>query len=227
MRKSCLALLLVTGAAWGTPRDDESVTAGAVSSAEPPDDDEEPELIVPALPGVEGHLTLALNGGLSSPWGGVDAATSLSDLSAGGTFVGGELGWGVSHNVAAALWGHHLFETSGDEATVGCPGSCAYSSSALGIGVRYHLVQGQRFDPYLSAGLGYRFGTATVRGQARSVSGVEWLHLVVGGDWYALSHVAVGPFFELDAGTFSSSADTANHWQVLTGARLVLDAAGR
>jgi len=134
---------------------------------------------------------------------------------------------GVSRTVALGVWGQAVSFGSSDE----CP-DCSASSLAGGVFARYHLVQGVRFDPWLSAGLGFRTTSIddTPTGK-QDYSGIEWLRLAVGGDWYAFSLLGFGPFLEFDMGVFSthpdSAGDSAAHFQLVLGARITLDVPGK
>jgi len=81
---------------------------------------------------------------------------------------------------------------------------CDRAAFAVGPFVRYHPVQGFRFDPWVSLGVGYRRMPGS--GQQTDYSGLDWLRLSFGGDWYALSQVAFGPYTQLAFGTFTKRA---------------------
>ena len=98
--------------------------------------------------------------------------------------------------------------------------------------VSYHLVQGVRFDPWASAGLGYRITKLSTPAANIDYSGIEWLRLQVGGDWYPFDKIGFGPYLELDMGRYSSRSPSsvgngANHWHLATGLRVTLDLPGK
>jgi hypothetical protein len=162
------------------------------------------------------------------PFSSLEAGVDQADWMGSGPGFGAELAYGVSRNVALGVWGQMLLLDDG----VDCQG-CSTRSLAAGAFVRYHLVQGMRFDPWMSAGLGYRTTNIdTGDGDERSYSGIEWLRLSVGGDWYAFDNFGFGPYMELDMGRYTSrspalSGGSANHWHFITGARVSFDAPGR
>jgi hypothetical protein len=92
-------------------------------------------------------------------------------------------------------------------------------------------VQGTRFDPWLSAGLGWRTTRLTLRDSERRYAGPELLRLVLGGDWYATSLLGLGPTLELDCGAFtthpSAAGATRLFWNVQSNLRLTLDLPGK
>ncbi len=87
----------------------------------------------------------------------------------------------------------------------------------------------------MSAGLGFRSTTidpGSSGAEETTYSGIEFLRLQVGGDWYAFQNVGFGPFMELDMGRYISRSpgdlgDTANHWHFILGARVSLDVPGK
>jgi hypothetical protein len=147
-----------------------------------------------------------------------------------GPGLGLEVGYGISRTVVLGVWGQGLFLDESDDCS-----TCSTRSLAGGAFVRYHIVQGVRFDPWMSAGLGYRVTTIDP-GQTGveeiTYSGIEWVRLAVGGDWYAFQNFGFGPYFELDMGRYMSRSpgdfgSAANHWHFITGARVTFDAPGR
>ncbi len=204
--------------------------------AEEPDQAGEPELpfVPPAPDSLGGHFAAALSAAVAVPFGGYADDLSTSDLTGVGAGFGLELGFGVSRSVVLGLWGQFATLSAGSECD-----SCSSRSMAGGAFIRYHLVQGTRFDPWLAAGIGYRFTSIDADAAAEpalpetdpSFSGVEWARLQVGGDWYAFDFLGFGPFLELDMGVFTdrpqaTSGNTA-HFQFLTGMRIALDIPGR
>jgi hypothetical protein len=102
---------------------------------------------------------------------------------------------------------------------------------AVGPFVRYHLVQGMRFDPWLLAGVGYRSLTVKSASGKADYSGFEWMRIAVGGDYYPLNTFGLGPIIELDAGVFgkrpADDRGTAIHFTFVAGLRLILDVPGK
>jgi hypothetical protein len=175
------------------------------------------------------------------PFGSLENGIKQTDFLDGGPGFALDVGIGVSRVVALGVWGQALSLSSSDE----CP-DCSASSLAIGPFVRYHLVQGLRFDPWLSAGVGYR--STTLRGTPAgnlSYRGFDLLRLQVGGDWYPASMLGIGPLFELGMGIYTSKDaaaapatpdgtpsngsidEIAPFWQFISGVRLTLDIPGR
>ncbi|MEB2325004.1 MAG: hypothetical protein OZ921_20990 [Sorangiineae bacterium] len=181
-----------------------------------------------------GHLSASPSAALALPFGELAEGTSQTALLGMGSTFGLELGYGVSRAVVIGLWGTYSHFGGGDDCA-----SCSADAISAGPFIRYHLVQGLRFDPWLEAGLGFRrlaieapepAGVSAPAGSS-TWAGVEWLRLVVGGDWYALSQVGFGPFLGLDVASFSSrpagSGAATAAWQFTSGVRLTLDLPGK
>lgn len=194
----------------------------------------EPPLIPPGQDTLAGHITLGVSALWAIPFGELQAGTSQTQLIGSDLGYGADLGIGISRTVVLGAWGQLLRFDGGDD----CPG-CSASSLGVGAFVRYHLVQGTRFDPWMSAGIGYRkTSIEDLPGGSLDYSGIEWLRLQVGGDWYFLANMlAVGPLLELDMGIYSDRSgsgmqaipgfEQAAHWQFIVGARLSLDIPGK
>jgi len=191
------------------------------------DDGPEPPLVVPAPDLLSGHIMLSPSFGYAVPFANVEADAPQSDVMSSGWSGGLEAAYGLSRTVAVGAWGQYLSLGSSDQCK-----DCKTKSTAFGAFIRYHLVQGTRFDPWMAAGLGYRLTTLSRLGEDVKYSGIEWLRLVVGGDWYAFDKIGFGPYLELDMGRYGtrspgSIGDSANHWTFLTGARVTLDLPGK
>jgi hypothetical protein len=193
--------------------------AGAVT-----DDDEAPLPLVPrAADTLGGHLVVGLGAAVDAPFGELRDGENAANLSPG--FGGAlDLGFGISRSVVLGAWG--TFSSYGSNGT----------SFGVGPFVRYHLVQGVRFDPWILAGAGYRSLSHEVSGQKRQFSGLELGHLLVGGDYYPLSNFAIGPFLGLDLGIYgkrprneTNGAKVAPsvHFAFVSGLRLILDLPGK
>jgi hypothetical protein len=107
---------------------------------------------------------------------------------------------------------------------------CETKSFGVGPFVRYHLVQGMRFDPFVSIGLGYRELETTSDSGSSKDSGLAWLKLGLGGTWYALSQVGFGPYVELELATLTDTpagADPSVFANFAAGFRVQFDVRGR
>jgi hypothetical protein len=167
------------------------------------------------------HLVIAATGGLFIPAGSFDDVTYQSDKLTLGPSFGADLGYGVSRTVVLGVYGE-----------LGLPGgqtcsSCSGSSLAVGPLIRYHLAQGVRFDPWLSAGTGFR---KTTLGN-ESWTGMDIVRLALGGDFYAWPALGFGPFTEVTVGTyFDATPKLTSHNVNATftlGLRIVLDTPGK
>jgi hypothetical protein len=203
------------------------------------EDEPEPPLIPPAHDTIAGHISLGVAALWAVPFGELQDGTSQTRLIGSGPGFGVDLGIGISRTVALGAWGQLLRFGDGDECSFGDGNDCT-SGNSLGVGafVRYHLVQGTRFDPWMSAGIGYRrTSIQDFPGGDLDFSGVEWLRLQVGGDWYPVKVLGIGPLIELDMGIYSDRSgggaqgapalEQAMHWQFIAGARLSLDIPGK
>jgi len=194
---------------------------------EPDEDGPEPPLVTPAPDTLGGHIQLSPSFGYVDPFAKLEAGVSQSDAMGSGWGLGLDAAYGVSRSVMVGVWGQYQSLGGPDSCS-----ACSASSTAFGAFVRYHLVQGMRFDPWMAAGLGYRITKLSGIADDPTYSGIEWLRLQVGGDWYAFDAIGFGPFLELDMGRYSSRSpgsvsDAANHWTFSTGARITLDIPGK
>lgn len=210
----------------------ESAAEQATDNASDEDDTPEvgsaPPLIPPAVDTLGGHVDLSASAGVAVPFGDLQQNVPQSRFMGVGWGFGGEVGYGISRSVVLGIWGQGL--KLGGHST--CK-SCSTTSFAVGPFVSYHLVQGTRFDPWMSVGVGFR--TTKIAGAPAgdlSYSGLEWLRLRVGGDWYAFSKFGFGPYLELDAGHYLSrpsqmSGSASPHVAFTTGLRLIIDLPGK
>ncbi len=144
-----------------------------------------------------------------------------------GVNVHADVGFGVSRSVALGVWGSLASYGDGDSCD-----SCSGKSFAVGPYVRYHLSQGLRFDPWLSAGAGYRQVSFDDGGGAsQTFSGVEWLRFELGADYYVFSGFGFGPYGSLGLSSYSKrpegSGDARVNTELSAGLRFLLDLPGR
>jgi hypothetical protein len=193
--------------------------------------------VPPAPDTLTGHLALAANAGWGVPFGKLGSGLTQSDVMSSGPSVSLDLGFGVSRTVLLGLWGQYLSIGSSSSCT-----DCQTATWAAGPWVRYHLVQGVRFDPWIAGGFGWRATSVKRHVGDSNYSGPEWLRVAVGGDWYPINNLGFGPMLELDAGTYTSRPSTLPiprasgeptdegttwHWLFVAGLRVVFDAPGR
>jgi hypothetical protein len=140
-----------------------------------------------------------------------------------GFSIGGDIAYGISRTVMLGA-----YVDVGWPDAEGASSANSISTIAAGPLIRYHLVQGLPFDPWLSGGFGYR---RTADGPT-SFTGVDWVRLAIGGDWYPASNLGFGPVLEMSLGTFfgqspGSIGTTSVNAHFILGGRVVFDAPGK
>jgi hypothetical protein len=140
-----------------------------------------------------------------------------------GLSIGGDLAYGISRTV---LLGAYI--DVGFPSPEGTSAKNSISTIAAGPLIRYHLVQGMSFDPWLSGGVGFRL----TNDGPTSYTGVDWMRLAIGGDWYPASNFGFGPLLELSLGTYfaespGSLGTAAVNATFVIGGRIVFDAPGK
>jgi hypothetical protein len=233
-----VAILLepVSALAQGSPAEDSkpSPQAGLDPDAPPPtvhvvDDTEAKSPLIPSAPDWLGKHVLI--GAAASPtWALGKLGRNLAATDRLGIGYGARLdaGFGLSRELTLGLWGSVTAYTDGDS----CGGRCKGRAFSLGPFVRYHLAQGLRLDPWLSLGAGYRqVSFETGASTRQKFSGVEWLRLELGADYYAFSGFGFGPYGALGLSTYSKrpsvAGDASVSAELSVGLRLLLDLPGR
>lgn len=220
-----LAFLAVLLGAPVVSAAESAAPAPASDTAAEVDEDGGPEPVPFAADSLGGHLLLSAGPLLSLPIAKLDNRTDFNDVAALGVGVGGNLGLGLGRNVSVG--GYVEYIQYGHPS--GC-GSCEATALAFGPFVRYHLVQGVRFDPQLLLGVGYRKLDATSLTGKAKYTGIDWLKLELGGHWFAISQLGFGPYAELNLGTFTDrppNRDAAVYGSFAFGLRVALDVQGK
>jgi hypothetical protein len=189
-----------------------------------PDDVAEAPLIPAAADTLSGHPLLSAGVLGLLPVGMLDGSTAFEDRAGLGVGVAGDLGFGLSRELVLGAWGEYV-----DYAHPSGCSLCDTHSFAVGPFARYHLIQGVRFDPWVSLGIGYRSLSAGGP-NARTYTGIDWLKFATGGDWYALSQIGFGPYFETQFGTFTdrpAGRSATVYGNVSLGFRVTFDVRGR
>jgi hypothetical protein len=207
-----------------------SLFASGSQAAEPPpgavvenDEPPEPPLVPAAEDRLGGHLTVTAGGGVLLPFGSYDRSMPAREAGVG---LGGaaDISIGITRAVAFGVYGRYFTHRFSCDA-------CRSETMAVGPFVAYHAVQGLRFDPWILVGVSYERATVSQPGRSARLAGLDWLRVAVGGDYYAFSGLALGPFVELDFGTFfersASAAPATVHGAFLAGLRLGFDTPGR
>jgi hypothetical protein len=189
---------------------------------EPPKTGPEPEeTITPARDTLGGHFAVGVNAAMLVPFGNLVAGVPQSRSMGIGPSFGGDLAYGISRTVMLGAY-----------VDVGLPDAQAAGQSVTTISagpmIRYHLVQGMAFDPWVSGGLGFRY---TKDGNT-SFTGVDWCRLALGGDWYPSANFGFGPFVAMSLGTFFGASPGAIKTEglnahFLLGGRIIFDTPGR
>jgi hypothetical protein len=209
-----------------------AAAAYAQEPAQPPpaplhEDDEERE--TPPIPAASdllgGHPLLGVAGKLAVPFGELDTDRSFGGQVGLGYGVAGDLGIGLSRSVELGVWGDYVLYADDEDCR-----DCEVTSYGVGPYLRYHLVQGMRFDPFVSVGLGYRGLTISSDAGDSSEGSLAWLKLGLGGTWYALSQIGFGPYLDLELATLTDTppgADPSVFANFGAGLRLQFDVRGR
>ncbi len=178
--------------------------------------------VKPARDTLGRHFALGAMAGVFVPFGSFQSGASQSSLLDPGLVIGVDAGYGISRTVVLGAYGDFALP----QATDACR-ECKVTSIAVGPMIRYHLVQGLRFDPWLSVGAGFRrTSTKTV-----TFTGIDIARFELGGDWYPAPSFGFGPFMELGFGEYTgSSAAIQTHAvnaEFSVGLRIVFDAPGK
>lgn len=214
-----------------TPAAADTAAPGAASAPATPADDAGP-VVVPAddappplepIPNAHdtlgGHFILGASLGARWPFGDLEQGRAQQEFMGAALAVNLDAGFGVSRNVVIGAWG----EFDNHYSPSGCK-PCSAKSYAGGPFIRYHLVQGTRFDPWGAFALGVRSTNVDTRNDTTDhYFGVDFLRLTLGGDWYPTSNIGLGPYFSFDAGTYGKQVHTG----LSTGMRLVFDLPGK
>jgi hypothetical protein len=189
----------------------------------PAEEDAESERVPLARDTLGGHIGVGVTPALIVPFGSFQSGSSQADVMGPGFGVLADVEFGVSRTVMLGLYGE-----------LGMPdGQGAWSGGnaqtlAVGPFVRYHLVQGVRFDPWVGFGAGFRH---TKRGD-ESYTGIDFARLQLGGDYYASKNIGFGPLVELALGTFvgadgATLGTKAVNAHLIVGARFTFDGPGK
>lgn len=180
----------------------------------------------PSEPALAGHFIVGLGVSMQQLHGRLGSDALARHWLGDAVQVDGDLSIGASRYVALGVFASY--------ARYGAPSECSdcgASGFALGVQARYHLVQGTRFDPWLSAGAGYRAVSIQSDTHSDTASGIDVLDLRVGGDWYLAQSVGLGPFVGFTTGVFNGRArwmgEAELHWSLGGGVRVVLDRPGK
>jgi hypothetical protein len=172
-----------------------------------------------------GHVLIGAMGGLALPFGSLQQGIPQTEVFSSGGYAALDIGLGVSRTTVLGVSADVSFLGADPQ----CTDACAARSFAAGAFVRYHLVQGLSFDPWASAGIGWR---QTRFEDDITYSGLDWARLLIGGDWYFIDHLGIGPVLGLTATTFLSRSEGAFAGPSVAmtffiGGRIVFDTPGK
>jgi hypothetical protein len=147
------------------------------------------------------------------PSGSMTVGVAAPDISGVGIEAGGSLGVGLSRYVSlAAVGGYGTLP-----ATSRCP-NCDGSTMRFGLGMTYHLVQALAFQPTLRYAMAFRQTdidtTDPLQGSLRdfvpgSYQGLDIAQVSLSGLFFPFQAVGIGPFVEMDLGTYVGRPDGA------------------
>ena len=205
-------------------------------------EDPEPPLIPPAADKLGGHLVIGGGASIAAQFGPLKSGTNATTLGPGLNTVL-DAGIGLGRTVTLGVFGEYALYNAKR-----CI-DCGATSWGVGPFVRYHLVQGTRFDPWMLVSVAYRtfsaegpliVGNEQLPPVRRDFRGVEWGHLAFGADLYVFQNFAFGPWLELTGGhvthepldiEISTGSLTKSSWTAYgcfsAGLRLVFDTPGK
>lgn len=173
---------------------------------------------------IAGHVRIAAGAAFGNFTGRFLDQSGIGKRLGGSPLATVDVGLGLSRQLELVIAADYSNALSG----AGCS-RCDASSWGLDPMLRFHLVQGMRFSPWLALGGGYRHNSLTGFSSA-TVKSVDFLRLQLGGDWYATSNIAFGPVLNLGLSTSVSppKGDGAAVFSLFyAGVRLLFDLPGR
>jgi len=202
-----------------------------------------PPLVPRAKDLLSGHFLAGASVGPAWSLGKLGSSVTTVHNLGTGLALQGDLGFGLSRSMVLGVWGNFARYSDGDTCAhpLNPSPDCSAYSFSVGPFVRYHLSQGLRFDPWVLLGGGYRrvrfnqdsesdFADPYLT-ETQTYSGLNWLRLEVGGDYYLWSGVGLGPFAALSFSSYTDRPESAGDASVNTelsfGLRLLLDLPGR
>ena len=143
----------------------------------------------------DGHLLLAASGGVFAPSAPfTPAIPELGSLDVGGT-AHLHIGYGLGRYLVPTLdVGFARLPALDTEC-----GSCAATTIDAGLSLAFHLTQGFAFDPWISYGVAYRHTLLSLETtESDSQSGLDFMRLAIGADYYPVPVFGFGPYIETD-----------------------------
>ena len=147
-----------------------------------------------------GRPTLALHLGWQRPFGSAEDNVVRSSFASWGAAPGLQLAFPFTRHFAVEVWGSMAsFKNHTDDCH-----ECKASTVSFGLGAVYHLVDGIAFDPWFSAGVGYRKTHLEGASVNADYTGFDFLRWTMGMDYYPARYIGFGPYTTLALGEYSS-----------------------
>ena len=171
-----------------------------------------------------GHVRLGAALAYGTFSGNYLSRTPIGRNLGGSPILSVDLGFGLSRQLELVVATDFSMGLAGSSCS-----ECESKSWSIGPMLRYHLVEGTRFDPWLALGVAYRHNSWNF-GTSRSMDSLEFTKLAIGGDWFVTSLLTVGPVLSL--GLDTATTEHANEKPALfavyfAGIRVMLDLPGR
>ncbi len=200
--------------------------SGTALGAESETPEQAPDLVPYKRDAVGGHLQLGVTGTFLAPFGSLSETLRFGNTAGVGYGFVGDLGVGINRHVLIGAYGEYGVLSD----THGCP-RCGATTFAAGIRSEYHLVQGLRFDPWASYGMGFRSVAVTAAEQENTYSGFEFMRLAFGANWMATPHFGLGPLLAFNGTRMiqvpPGESPHGSAWVFTLGLRFLLDFPGR
>lgn len=214
--------------AEGSPTPEAGLDSDAPPNVHLVDDSTPPPTLTPRAKDLLGAHVL-VGAALAPTWSLGELGSNLNATRGVGMGFSGraDAGIGLSRYVSVGAWGAFAGYSDGNTCD-----SCGGRAFSVGPFVRYHVAQGFRLDPWLMLGAAYRqLSFEGETGGRQKFSGVEWLHLELGADYYLLSGLGFGPYGALGLSSYGSrpaaAGDASVNAELSVGLRFFLDVPGR
>jgi Outer membrane protein beta-barrel domain len=162
------------------------------------------------------HWLFGASLGFVTPLGNFSSGYPIGSRLSSGYGLGLDVGYGITRHFSLSIAGDYQKVYSGSACT-----TCDASAYAIGLRMRYHLVEGTRFDPWIGYGFGYRQTAFESGSSTTTFDAVEPIRMEVGGDWYATSMLTFGPILSLGIDRTLNATETGDgRWSTILSAGL-------
>jgi hypothetical protein len=190
----------------------------AILNVEPAPKNAKPEL----RPGAQDrddlskHWLIGASIAFVTPFGNFSSGYPIGSRLSSGYGLGLDIGYGITRHFGVSIAGDYQQIYSGSACT-----DCKAAAYAIGLRMRYHLVEGTRFDPWVGYGFGYRQTVFESEVSKTTFDAVEPIRMEVGGDWYATSMLTIGPILALGIDRTLNTSETGDgRWSTVLSAGL-------